>query len=120
MSRGIPHLRLEITKHYKERYGVELDSETVKEVRREIDEQLNAMEEQEREMQEQANEDDDTVTTFSIRCTPFEVKPFHFLQPPKRLLHEDFLSLWQTYNSSFSQTTIFSHKLDKRTAIDIG
>ena len=28
MSRGIPHLRLEIVKHYREQYGVELDSET--------------------------------------------------------------------------------------------
>ena len=27
MSRGIPQLRLEITKHYRERYGVELDPE---------------------------------------------------------------------------------------------
>jgi alanine-synthesizing transaminase len=27
MSRGIPHLRLEIVKHYKARYGVELDPE---------------------------------------------------------------------------------------------
>jgi alanine-synthesizing transaminase len=27
MSRGIPHLRLEIVKHYREQYGVELDAE---------------------------------------------------------------------------------------------
>src|ERR1700719_888068 len=28
MSRGIPHLRLEIVKYYREHYGVELDPET--------------------------------------------------------------------------------------------
>lgn len=33
----------------------------------------------------------------SVRCQPLQVKPFHFLITPKRLLHEDFLTLWESY-----------------------
>lgn len=62
---------------------------------------------------------DSQSESYSIRCIPFELKPFHLLLPTKKLLHEDFLSLWESFTFSFHQFTIFSSKLDKKSAIDI-
>jgi hypothetical protein len=42
------------------------------------------------------NEQREDHGSMSIRCSPFVVKLFDFLVPLKRLLHEDFLILWET------------------------
>jgi hypothetical protein len=53
----------------------------------------------------------------TIRCIPFEIKPFHFFTP-KRLLHDDFLFLWDLFPWSLNKMTIFSI-MDQLSAIEL-
>jgi hypothetical protein len=47
----------------------------------------------------------------SIRCIPFTVNLSHMLFPPKLLSHEDFLTVWETFESSFHKRMQFPRSL---------
>jgi hypothetical protein len=59
-----------------------------------------------------------TNNIITIRCAPFELKLFHFLQRPVKMSHADFLTLWELYKSSFHKRITFeSNKLSDAVAI---
>ncbi|KAF0974232.1 hypothetical protein FDP41_006842 [Naegleria fowleri] len=47
---------------------------------------------------DEGNKQEELVT---IRCTPFKIKMSHVLSRPINLLHQDFLTLWENFESSF-------------------
>jgi len=56
---------------------------------------------------DEGNKQDGLVT---IRCKPFKIKMSHILLKPINLLHEDFLTLWENFESSFHLKLVMPKK----------